>query len=81
MCISWTIKGLISLMHGVTMKISYKAYIAAQCLNKCISLSLKPSETSHIIMSVPEDGLLYSEPFWKYSRKQISAAYSAVLRD
>ena len=24
MCISWTIKGLISLMHGITMKINNK---------------------------------------------------------
>ena len=33
MCISWTIKGLISLMHGITMKSTKKCWVIARFVN------------------------------------------------
>ena len=38
MCISWTIKGLISLMHGITMKI--KEHVLQDAEVMCVLMDL-----------------------------------------
>ena len=42
MCISWTIKCLISLMHGVTVKISYKFCYSRKKYSKYLKLKTGP---------------------------------------